>query len=136
MMNCLQSPPNNGNTHVSGSCKSKKRKSVMPNIKIIGKINIPIDQSTRPKVGNCFYCERKFSKENPKTIEHLIPLSKGGDNSIGNLKDCCKSCNQLRGNLSFIEFSKKVELYKSYLTNKYNYTLDDLDKILSNLDGL
>ncbi len=37
----------------------------------------------------CSYCS---SKEN-LTIDHIIPSSKGGDNSWGNLTTCCHKCN-------------------------------------------
>jgi hypothetical protein len=34
-----------------------------------------------------------------RTIEHLVPISLGGNGSFYNKKDCCKTCNNDRGNL-------------------------------------
>lgn len=37
----------------------------------------------------CFYCQ---SVQNI-TIDHVVPISRGGTHSIGNLVACCKPCN-------------------------------------------
>lgn len=58
--------------------------------------------------GRCCYCEREVNPHrNAKkqagtdaTIEHLIPVSKGGDDSRENLKLACMRCNNLRGTVS------------------------------------
>ena len=31
------------------------------------------------------------------TVDHLLPLAKGGDNSVENLMPCCSTCNASRG---------------------------------------
>jgi 5-methylcytosine-specific restriction endonuclease McrA len=38
------------------------------------------------------------------TVEHLIPLSRGGRHSIGNLAPSCKSCNSAKGTRTVMEF--------------------------------
>jgi len=38
------------------------------------------------------------------TTDHLIPLSRGGDNSADNVVLTCKSCNILRGNKGIFEW--------------------------------
>lgn len=45
----------------------------------------------------CLYCDEVFS---PKelTIDHVIPRSKGGENSWKNAASCCKVCNLKKGN--------------------------------------
>jgi hypothetical protein len=41
----------------------------------------------------CRYC----GSYKTLTLDHLIPVSQGGDNSDENLVACCKSCNSLKG---------------------------------------
>lgn len=65
----------------------------------------------------CFYCGKQMvfegiKKHNKMTIEHLVPLSKGGSWSLGNLRAACLECNEKRGNKSIAEFAgvyKEVE---------------------------
>ncbi|HCT54554.1 MAG TPA: HNH endonuclease [Balneola sp.] len=45
----------------------------------------------------CQYCCNVFPKEE-LTLDHIVPRSKGGDNSWLNLVAACKKCNQKKGN--------------------------------------
>lgn len=47
--------------------------------------------------GICYYCEQKKA---PKelTMDHKIPLSKGGKSAKGNVVPSCKECNSLKKN--------------------------------------
>lgn len=42
----------------------------------------------------CVYCLERVAD----TIDHVIPLSKGGDSSIENLRPACSDCNEKKGN--------------------------------------
>lgn len=42
--------------------------------------------------GLCHYCGRKFPVKK-LTMDHIIPLSRGGRSDKGNLVPCCKECN-------------------------------------------
>lgn len=42
--------------------------------------------------GTCHYCGRKVGIKN-LTMDHVIPLSRGGRSTKGNLVPCCKPCN-------------------------------------------
>ncbi len=42
--------------------------------------------------GICFYCEGKF-KPTDLTMDHLIPIVRGGKSVQGNLVPACKECN-------------------------------------------
>jgi len=63
--------------------------------------------------GQCIYCNDdmilKFSRElrrHPKraTIEHVIPSSEGGSNSMDNMVCSCSSCNSRRGSIEHNKF--------------------------------
>lgn len=43
--------------------------------------------------GPCFYC----GSPDRITIDHIIPIDKGGRHSVGNLVSACKSCNSSKG---------------------------------------
>ena len=50
--------------------------------------------------GACFYC----GQLGRLTIEHLIPVSRGGRDSIGNYVLACHSCNASKGNRTVMEY--------------------------------
>jgi 5-methylcytosine-specific restriction endonuclease McrA len=43
--------------------------------------------------GVCHYCKEKFPADE-LTIDHIVPLSRGGRSTRGNMVVCCLSCNQ------------------------------------------
>lgn len=55
-------------------------------------------------VMRCWYCERPVSKTNDPssedhaTVDHRIPLSKGGENKFHNMVLACRSCNMNKAN--------------------------------------
>lgn len=44
-----------------------------------------------------YSCLRCNKKDIELTIDHIIPLSKGGSNNIDNIQPLCRSCNSLKG---------------------------------------
>ncbi|MBI5306972.1 MAG: HNH endonuclease, partial [Planctomycetes bacterium] len=42
--------------------------------------------------GICYYCQTKFPPEE-LTMDHVVPLSRGGRSTKGNIVPCCKACN-------------------------------------------
>lgn len=43
--------------------------------------------------GICYYCGEKFPADK-LTLDHIVPLSRGGKSTRGNMVVCCKACNQ------------------------------------------
>ena len=52
--------------------------------------------------GVCYHCEQKFPKED-LTMDHLIPLARGGRSTKKNIVVACKQCNSLKKNLTVAE---------------------------------
>jgi 5-methylcytosine-specific restriction endonuclease McrA len=50
---------------------------------------------------NCFYCNEVMDRV---TIDHVIPRSRGGRHSIGNLVSCCGRCNSSKGAKTITEW--------------------------------
>jgi len=42
--------------------------------------------------GLCHYCKKKFPPKD-LTMDHIVPLSRGGKSTKGNVVACCKECN-------------------------------------------
>jgi 5-methylcytosine-specific restriction protein A len=57
--------------------------------------------------GICYYCEQKFSKEF-LTMDHVIPVIRGGLSARSNVVVCCKECNSKKQHMTPVEmtFSK------------------------------
>ena len=51
----------------------------------------------------CVYCGTSLGLD-IATLDHVYPLSRGGNHAPGNLVAACQSCNQLKGSLLPVEF--------------------------------
>ncbi len=58
--------------------------------------------------GECYYCGRKFEQKD-LTMDHKIPLSRGGRSSKDNLVPACKECNNAKKNLLPAEWTEYLE---------------------------
>ncbi len=45
------------------------------------------------KLGICHYCKQKFPEEE-LTLDHIVPVARGGRSTRGNMVVCCRKCNQ------------------------------------------
>lgn len=43
--------------------------------------------------GICHYCGGKFPAEE-LTLDHIVPVARGGRSTRGNMVVCCRACNQ------------------------------------------
>ena len=61
--------------------------------------------------GLCYYCGRKF-KPAELTMDHLIPITRGGKSAQGNLVPACKECNNKKKYLLPTEWEEYLETLK------------------------
>jgi len=43
--------------------------------------------------GVCHYCEKKFAPKD-LTMDHVVPLARGGTSTQGNIVPACRECNR------------------------------------------
>lgn len=88
--------------------------------------------------GKCSYCDEKASE-----IDHIVPRSKGGTDSIDNLTATCRACNEKKSNLSLKEFGKLVgkdfsklepkalPKHASIVQSARNYMVKEISKLVA-----
>lgn len=54
--------------------------------------------------GVCYHCEQKF-KPTELTMDHLIPIARGGKSDKKNCVPCCKECNTQKGSKTRAEMA-------------------------------
>lgn len=54
--------------------------------------------------GICYHCEQRFRPEE-LTMDHLIPIIRGGVSSKNNCVTCCKDCNSKKGHKTRAELA-------------------------------
>lgn len=52
---------------------------------------------------DCFYCTIALTFRS-RSLEHILPLSKGGTNQQDNLCLTCHDCNAMKGDMTLAEF--------------------------------
>ena len=57
--------------------------------------------------GNCYYCGSHVGI-NALTMDHLIPLSRGGRSTKDNLVPCCKDCNNKKRTMLPVEWEEYI----------------------------
>lgn len=86
-------------------------------------------QTKMNNVERCYYCNTLLTSSN-KTIDHKIPLVRGGSNTAENKVPCCKRCNKQKSDYTPEEFMFYKQVRKQYakvLTKRsFNELLDRL----------
>ncbi len=70
----------------------------------------------RINAGICHYCRRQVGRDQ-LTMDHVVPLSRGGKSKKGNIVAACKECNNKKKYLLPIEWD-------AYLNNFRNQSAD------------
>lgn len=59
--------------------------------------------------GVCYHCQKRFSSAE-LTMDHLIPLARGGTSSKNNVVVSCKPCNTAKGHFTRAELAMRGEI--------------------------
>jgi len=60
--------------------------------------------------GVCQYCGRRTAP-GELTMDHVVPISRGGKTSKGNVVPCCKECNNAKKQLLPIEWEQYLDQF-------------------------
>ncbi len=58
--------------------------------------------------GLCYYCQQKVAFQD-LTMDHLVPLARGGRSTKENLVPSCKNCNNLKKTMLPIEWQEYLD---------------------------
>jgi 5-methylcytosine-specific restriction protein A len=58
--------------------------------------------------GVCHYCHHKVGREH-LTMDHVLPLSRGGKSKKGNIVPACKECNNKKKYLLPVEWEEYLQ---------------------------
>ena len=57
--------------------------------------------------GICHYCGKTF-KPKELTMDHVVPISRGGKSTKGNIVPCCKECNSKKMYMTPVDMVIKI----------------------------
>ena len=52
---------------------------------------------------SCYYCQTPLDAKTV-TMDHIVPISRGGRSTKGNVVPCCKNCNNKKKQLTPVEW--------------------------------
>jgi 5-methylcytosine-specific restriction endonuclease McrA len=67
--------------------------------------------------GRCHYCGNRFHPRD-LTMDHIVPVIRGGMSSKGNIVTCCKECNNQKKYLLPTEWQEHLERLKQQSAEK------------------
>ncbi len=67
--------------------------------------------SRRIQTGECYYCGSNVGAKN-LTMDHVVPLSRGGKSKKGNIVPACKECNSKKKYLLPLEWAEYLDSLK------------------------
>lgn len=72
--------------------------------------------------GICHYCQQKFPADE-LSMDHILPVVRGGKSTRGNVVPCCKECNNAKKYLTPAEMIMRAEELKMAAKERENEEL-------------
>lgn len=77
-----------------------------------------IDYLVKKQNNLCYLCFEKFTKNNKPTVDHIMPLARGGTWHPNNLALAHRRCNQEKGDRIFLEDGTLEPKKRKYIKNR------------------
>ncbi len=62
--------------------------------------------------GVCYYCNKKFPAKE-LTMDHIVPIARGGKSTKNNVAPCCKACNTEKKSKLLMEWKSASNSYNT-----------------------
>ena len=82
----------------------KKRELTMMGLQQVG-VDVRVALLLRTG-GGCWYCGNPLTMASV-TVDHVVPLARGGNPVFDNLVACCNECNTAKGQSTLEEFRRR-----------------------------
>ena len=79
----------------------------------------------------CHYCGKQITNKDELTVDHVVPVSKGGENAKDNFVISCKSCNREKANLSAERYTEFLNIIK--IMSENGGMLESIEKAINGL---
>ena len=79
----------------------------------------------------CNYCGKQITKKEELTVDHVVPISKGGENVKENFVISCKTCNLEKANLSAERYGEFLNIIK--VMSESSGVLESVEKVMAGL---
>ncbi len=73
----------------------------------------------------CIYCGLTLDIDN-LSLDHILPVCRGGDYFLANMRGCCKRCNQIKGMMDEPESAELLRLIQKWPARVANNLLSRL----------
>lgn len=73
-----------------------------------------------PEGQHCYICGQLIEKREDAELDHIIPRTKGGDNTLDNLAWAHRTCNRMKHNFTLTEFLEQAKSILEHLNNHHS----------------
>lgn len=88
----------------------------------------------------CSYCCKRITDDKDLTVDHKIPISRGGATTETNLTIACLKCNREKDNMTDKEYMRfkeiQLKIYESYEVSKLIMSLQKIFEDITNISAL
>lgn len=76
----------------------------------------------------CYYCNAAIARKDV-TMDHIVPIAQGGRSTKGNVVPACKDCNNLKRDMTAVEWALHCETLREQQTEPSSAPLAKMHEV-------